>query len=54
MKKWTSSLASDAMHKQLTADHSGSIDHVHLFKFDATVLDAFRQIRACVALIVAG
>lgn len=38
----------------LSAQHSGAIDHLHSFTFNSSVVDALREIRLGITIIVAG
>lgn len=36
------------------AQHSGAISHAHSFHFDSTVVDALKEVRLAVSIIVIG
>ena len=38
----------------LNAQHSGAINHLHSFTFNSSVVDAVREIRLGVTILVAG
>ena len=38
----------------LNAQHSGAINHIHSFHFNSSVVDAFKEVRLAVTVIVVG
>jgi hypothetical protein len=38
----------------LNAQHSGAIDHAHSFHFNTSVVDALKEVRFAVTIIVLG
>ena len=38
----------------VSSKHSGTVEHIHSFRFDSTTLEIFRQIRLSIAIVVLG